>query len=88
MLRSGGRYARPLRRNILLSSAKLNELSFVSTFNAGLVSKMSFPSRQGRQEYHLRVSGAFYNTRWLHSALGHRGRADSEEGRMGDAKVA
>ena len=46
MLRSGGRYARPLRRNILLSSAKLNELSFVSTFKAELVSRMSFPSQQ------------------------------------------
>jgi transposase InsO family protein len=62
--------------------------SFVSTFKAELVSRMSFPSQQGRQECHLRVSGAFYNTRWLHSALGHRSPAVSEAGRMGDAKVA
>jgi putative transposase len=61
--------------------------SFVSTFKAELVSRRSFPSRQGGQECHLRVSGAFYNTRRLHSALGHRSPADSEECRMGDAKL-
>ena len=53
--------------------------SFVSTFKAELVSRMSFPSRQGRQECHLRVSGVFYNTRWLHSALGYKSPVDFEE---------
>jgi len=62
--------------------------SFVSILKAELVSRMSFPSRQGRQEWHLRVSGAFYNTRRLHSALGHRSPADFEESRMGDGKLA
>jgi transposase InsO family protein len=46
--------------------------SFVSTLKAKLVSRMSFPSRQGRQKCQLRVPAAFYNTRRLHSALGYK----------------
>ena len=69
-----------------LSSAKLNELSF--DFHGGVGEQDELPESARRQECHLRVLGAFYNTRRLHSALGHRSQADFKEGRMGDAKVA
>jgi hypothetical protein len=57
-------------------------------FHGGVGEQDELPESARRQECHLRVLGAFYNTRRLHSALGYRSQADSEEGRMGDAKVA
>jgi hypothetical protein len=71
---------------VILSETERVEVRF--DFQGGVGEQDELPESTGCQECHLRVPGAFYNTRRLHSALGHRGRADSEEGRMGDAKVA
>jgi len=57
--------------------------SVVSTLKAELVSRMRFPSRQAARTAIFDYPETFYNAGRLHSSLGYRSPADSEEDRIG-----